>query len=401
LICPQFCARFNDLDNIGITGRHYSGFIMIGIQVFNSPEKYVFFKDEVIEFNYNWLTQELGVDPDEITFIEDVWAGGGNLGPSIEYFIRGMEVGNMVFMQYKTFHDGSREELDIKVIDTGIGLERVAWLYNGSPTSYQDTFANAYEYMLKQMDMKCDEEIWAKFGPFSCTLNVDEAENMDKAWQDISDKIDVPVDKVKAAIQPIKDVYIILDHTRTILITISDGALPSNVGGGGNVRNILRRVFSIMKRNDWWDKFGMEGFLNIFELHKKDLEGIYGKFPEYKSFAEIIKVEYERWQTSDEESVKKLEKIIKQRKGNLTIDDWIVCMQSHGIPADKISEIVKAPIPQNLYLEISIRQEKTAKKAETILYNTLHLPETDNIYYKDHTVMKFDAKIVDVFANVL
>jgi alanyl-tRNA synthetase len=47
-----------------------------------------------------------------------------------------MEVGNMVFMQYKTFHDGSREELDIKVIDTGIGLERVAWLYNGSPTSY-------------------------------------------------------------------------------------------------------------------------------------------------------------------------------------------------------------------------------------------------------------------------
>jgi len=79
-----------------------------------------------------------------------------------------------------------------------------------------------------------------------------------------------------------------LDHTRTILITISDGALPSNVGGGGNVRNILRRVFSIMKKNGWWDKFGMEGFLEIFEQHKVDLEGIYGKFPEYKSFGEII-----------------------------------------------------------------------------------------------------------------
>lgn len=61
------------------------------------------------------------------------------------------------------------------------------------------------------------------------------------------------VETVKAAIQPIKDLYIILDHTRTILITISDGALPSNVGGGGNVRNILRRVFSIMKRTGWWD----------------------------------------------------------------------------------------------------------------------------------------------------
>jgi alanyl-tRNA synthetase len=69
------------------------------------------------------------------------------------------------------------------------------------------------------------------------------------------------VEKVKSAIQKIKDLYIVLDHTRTVLITISDGALPSNVGGGGNVRNILRRVFFILKKNDWWEKIGMEGFL--------------------------------------------------------------------------------------------------------------------------------------------
>ncbi len=39
LICPQFCLRFNDLGNIGLTGRHYSGFIMLGIQVFNKKDK--------------------------------------------------------------------------------------------------------------------------------------------------------------------------------------------------------------------------------------------------------------------------------------------------------------------------------------------------------------------------
>lgn len=44
-------------------------------------------------------------------------------------------MGNMVFMQYKTFPDGSREELKVKVIDVGIGLERVPWLINGTPTS--------------------------------------------------------------------------------------------------------------------------------------------------------------------------------------------------------------------------------------------------------------------------
>lgn len=71
---------------------------MLGIQVFNKPDDYKFFKEEVIEFNVRWLQETLGVPLDDITFIEDIWAGGGNMGPSIEYFIRGMEVGNMVFM---------------------------------------------------------------------------------------------------------------------------------------------------------------------------------------------------------------------------------------------------------------------------------------------------------------
>lgn len=63
--------------------------------------------------------------------------------------------------------------------------------------------------------------------------------------------------------------YIILDHTRSILMAITDGALPANVGGGGNVRNILRRVFSILEKNDWWEKLNIKNeFLQIFEMHK-------------------------------------------------------------------------------------------------------------------------------------
>jgi len=292
---------------------------MLGIQVFNKPENYVFFKDECVEFNYRWLTEELEIDPDEITFIEDVWAGGGNLGPSIEYFVRGLEVGNMVFMQYKTFHDGSREELQIKVIDVGIGLERIAWLYNGSPTSYVDTFHHALTFLKEKIDQDINNEVWEKFGPFSSQLNVDEVDDVDTTWKEISDKIGVDVETVKNAIQPVKDMYIILDHTRTIMMIIQDGGLPSNVGGGGNVRNILRRVFSILTKNGWFDKLGMDGLLTLFETHKKDLQGIYGDFPEYKSFDDIIRVEHQRWLTTDEAQQKNLEKLLKQRKGKLTI----------------------------------------------------------------------------------
>jgi len=168
--------------------------------VFNYPDQYHFFKEECIEFNYRWLTETLGIDPDEITFVEDVWAGGGNLGPSIEYFVHGLEVGNMVFMQYKTFHDGSREELDVKIIDVGIGLERIAWLNNGSSTSYSDTFANAMEYFQHETGVHIDQKVWNKFGPYSCTLNIDEQDDIEKTWAELAEKIDEPVDSLKACI---------------------------------------------------------------------------------------------------------------------------------------------------------------------------------------------------------
>lgn len=402
LICPQFCARFNDLDNIGLTGRHYSGFIMLGIQVFNKPDDYKFFKEECVEFNYRWLTETLGIDPDDITFVEDVWAGGGNLGPSVEYFVRGLEVGNMVFMQYKTFHDGSREELAVKVIDVGIGLERIAWLNNGTYTSYSDTFKHAMEYFQAKTGVELNEEVWTKYGPYSCTLNIDEVADIEQTWQALSNKIDVPVDQLKNSIQTVKEMFIVLDHTRTILIIISDGSLPSNVGGGGNVRNILRRSFAIMKQRGWWDLIGgMDGFIEIFEQHKRDLFGIYGEFPEYKSFRAIIEGEYERWMTTDEAQAVNLNKLLQKKKNVLTIDDWILAMTSWGIPVDTISKISGQPIPGNLYYEIATRQEKVMKAPEKILYNTIHLPETKSIYFDANKQMDFTGRIVDVFANQL
>ena len=90
---------------------------------------------------------------------------------------------------------------------------------------------------------------------------------------------------------------------------------------------------------------------------------------------------------TDEEQKKYLDSLLKKRKGQLTIDDWIVCMQSKGIPADKVSDYSKLPVPGNLYYEIALRQERVAKAPEQILYQTNHLPETENLYYKDHNLL--------------
>ena len=75
-------------------------------------------------------------------------------------------------------------------------------------------------------------------------------------------------------------------------------------------------------------------------------------------------------------------------------------MQSWGIPADKISAIAKQEIPVDLYYKIAEMAEWIIPDTERILYDTIHLPETVNMYYEDHHLYKFSGKIQDIFVNV-
>lgn len=77
-------------------------------------------------------------------------------------------------------------------------------------------------------------------------LDVDECEDLDKTWLKISELLKMDKKDIKKAIEPLRDLFIILDHTRSMMILIRDGSLPSNVGGGFNLRNIIRRTFSIL-----------------------------------------------------------------------------------------------------------------------------------------------------------
>ena len=86
------------------------------------------------------------------------------------------------------------------------------------------------------------------------------------------------------------------------------------MGGGSNLRNIIRRIFAILKKNGWWEKIeGLKGLYELFEAHKKDLTQLYGEFPEYKSFNEIIAIEYERWTNTDTGQQKKLVTLIEKQ----------------------------------------------------------------------------------------
>src|SRR3989338_3520969 len=162
LTVPQLCLRFNDIDNVGITGAHYSCFVMIGQHAFEPPEKYN--QKKYFEDIHSWLKDGLGLPNGEITYHEDAWAGGVNFGPCIEFFSRGLELGNQVYMMYEQTPAGSKE-LNLKVLDMGMGQERNAWFTKGVSTSYETTFPSVAKKLYKIAGIKVDKEIVRKFLP--------------------------------------------------------------------------------------------------------------------------------------------------------------------------------------------------------------------------------------------
>ena len=84
LIVPQPCIRFSDVENVGVTGRHYTNFVMIGQHAFNTDKTGLFYwKEEAIRHDINYLTKAIGIPLEKLVFHEDVWMGGGNFGPSM------------------------------------------------------------------------------------------------------------------------------------------------------------------------------------------------------------------------------------------------------------------------------------------------------------------------------
>ena len=106
LTISQPSLRFIDLEEVGRSGRHFTLFEMMAHHAFNRPDHEVYFKDRCAELCHELLTSELGADPRAITYKEEVWEGGGNLGPSLSVGASGLELATLVFMEY--VRDGDR-----------------------------------------------------------------------------------------------------------------------------------------------------------------------------------------------------------------------------------------------------------------------------------------------------
>jgi alanyl-tRNA synthetase len=242
--CVRAGGKHNDLDNVGYTARHHTFFEMLGNFSFGD-----YFKDRAIELAWNLVTKEFGLSPERLlvtVYIDDdqafdlwkkiaglpdskiiriagsdnFWAMGetGPCGPCSEIFYdhgeaipggppgspdadgdRFIEIWNLVFMQYEQLAD-RRLDLPKPSIDTGMGLERIAAVLQGTHDNYATDMMRA---LIKS----------------------------------VADATGVDPDGVQKVSH-----RVIADHLRASSFLIADGVLPSNEGRGYVLRRIMRRA---------------------------------------------------------------------------------------------------------------------------------------------------------------
>ncbi len=392
LVIPQFCLRFSDIDNVGITQSHNTGFVMIGQHSFQKPENWN--QNQSFRDIKQWLNKGLGLPDDEIIFHEDAWAGGGNLGCCMEFYSRGCELGNQVYMLYEQTPSGIRDLL-IKVLDMGLGMERNAWFSQGKNTIYDATFPHVIKKLLSATGVKFDRKLMERYVPYAGLLNIDEVEDISKAWQTVAEKTGIDAGELKQRILPLRAIYSIAEHARSLLVALNDSALPSNVGGGYNLRILARRALSFIEDNKW-----NLYFPDVCEWHAEELKEIFPELKEnFEDVKKILDVEKAKFESTKQKTKHVLARIAKEK---ITKESLFMYYDSYGITPETIKEEAKKhnitiAVPENFYAQIAKKHEPVKKEGGQegeIDINLADMPPTEAGFYEDWKKTEFEAKVV-------
>ncbi|MFP4038866.1 MAG: alanine--tRNA ligase, partial [Candidatus Nanohaloarchaea archaeon] len=381
LIIPQPSLRFNDVDNVGITGRHYTNFTMIGQTCFRESEKYD--QDRYFKDMFEFAVKGLGIPEEKLVLHEDAWGGGGNLGASMEFFVDGLELWNQVYMFYKQTPDGY-EELDLKVLDMGMGHERITWISRGTETSYESVMPETLEKMKQRTGLEIDQETWKKFLPHSSELNIDEVDDIDEKWREIAEKIGMDVEELKDEIKPAAALYSVAEHSRALIFALADGKIPSNTGGGYNLRMIYRRAKDFIEKHDW--------DLDMEEVARWNAEELEDMFPELlasiNEIEEILEVEADKYEKSREKAREKLEEFDEQP----SLEKMVELYESHGVSPEMMEEH-GFEVPEDFYTRLG-HDEETVHDVEEE-FNLENVPETEKLYYEEREPYRENGEVRD------
>jgi len=324
-------------------------------------------------------------------FVEDVWAGGGSFGSSLEYFVRGLELGNAVFTEFQG-ELGQHTTLDQRVIDMGAGLERFAWITMGTPTAYDCCFGPINQKLFEKIGIDSDSDLLKRYFT-EISKALENFDDLNDVRRHAIRQAGVTDDQLNRIITPLEGMYLIADHLRTLIFAIADGALPSNVGGGYNLRIVLRRIIGTINR--------LNLKLDIDELIDNHIDYLKDTYPELDGKREdvktILQIESQRYEES-KTRMKKISDKISLNGKEPTVDELITLYESDGVTPDYLREVnAISEIPSSFYSKLSdLHQSEKKKEIEKLPLEKL--PETDTLFYKEDP-MEFEAKVIKVFGD--
>jgi alanyl-tRNA synthetase len=390
---------------------------MMGHHAFNSAaygEKY--WTEECVAYGVEFLTKVLGLDGKRITFKEGYWNGGGNAGPCVEVFAGGLEVATLVFMCLEEVEPArvapgeptyvikgeTYRRMPMRIIDTGWGLERLAWASTGTPTAYDTVFPDTLAQLksLATTPVRDDEKakrIIAEHARVQGILNLDIGQKLDGLREEVVKRlakhgIQTTVAELNEIMGPVESVYALADHLRCLSFMVGDGIVPSNVKAGYLMRLVTRRALRFM------EVLGISTPLG--SLLASNMERMLPEFPEFKAAIprarEIMALETERYIDSRDKGLRLVQRTL-QKKPNLTTDDLVDLYDSHGLGPNQVAEAAAAmgimvTVPDDFDMVVAARHGKAAKHKDRSLH--LAVPPTELLYYKDQDKGGFTAKVL-------
>ncbi|MEM3769748.1 MAG: alanine--tRNA ligase [Candidatus Bathyarchaeia archaeon] len=407
LVVAQPCIRLVDIANTGPTfGKYVTIFEMGGHHAFNYPDKEVYWKDQTVRYHDEFI-RELGVKPEEVTYKEEVWSGGGNAGPCLECIVRGLEVATLVFMQYKVVGN-QFVKLPIRTVDTGYGLDRYAWLSQGSVSAFHAIYGELLEKVFKMAEISVDYDLLAKVSKFSATISLEKGGGRLETRKRIAELVGMDAKRLDEVLLPVENAFAVTDHTKCLTFILSEGVVPSNIQEGYLARLLFRRIYRLLRMLDITERL-----YDIFDLQIDYWSSDYPHLGEMRNeIMEILAVEEEKYKetiTRGEHMVKRLAGDLRVKGvGHVPVEIMTELYDSHGVPPEIVKEIaesegLEASVPENFYALIAERHMQTQKlteeeaKTEKWLEDEVAgLPETEALYYKDQYKREFEAKVLKV-----
>ncbi|MER5281648.1 alanine--tRNA ligase-related protein [Streptomyces sp. NPDC002809] len=326
LVNVQRCLRTTDLEEVG-DATHLTVFEMLGTWSLGDYEGPL-----SLDWGYGLLTECLGVDPGllhatvfagdsqcepdhaslelwqdrgvpvELTVEDNWWSNGpvGPCGPDSEIFLwsgdcppestptqddRWVEVWNHVMMRHRRLGDGSLVPLPQRNVDTGLGLERLASLLQGKPSVFEgDVF-----------------DPWRRLVP--------------PLW-----RLDEP------------SLRLVCDHLRSAVVMLGDGVRPANTGRGYVLRRLLRRVLTVLWRED--------PSYSVGDLPDELVQHTLDHFRQHMSPAEVRSLLHDEERRFGRLMERGRQVLARPRfRGRLTEEDLHYLHDTHGLPRDLITNL--------------------------------------------------------------